>query len=108
MNNFLDGKKSHVLRKNNSVQKIVNDRLLKTLVSAFPYGIVWVDVPSLSVVSGVVNTKSWQCTIYRNCLDRLETDHFGGCLSLNIKQHSAGNEIARSNHEHVVDQKLQS
>ena len=37
--------------KTNSVQKIVNDTLLKTLVSELPSGIIWVDVPSLSVVS---------------------------------------------------------
>ena len=53
----MDGKKSHVLRKNNSVRKYANDRLLnlKIFVSALPSGIVWVDVPSSSVVSGVAN-----------------------------------------------------
>ena len=51
---FLNGKMSHVLCKNNSVRKI-DDRLFKTLVSALPYGIDWVDVPSPSVVSGVTN-----------------------------------------------------
>ena len=36
---------------NNSVRKIANDRLLKTLVSALPSGIDWVDVPSPTIVS---------------------------------------------------------
>ena len=54
---FLDGKKSHVLCKNNSVRKIVNDRLLKTLVSALTSVTVCIDVPSPSVVSGVANIK---------------------------------------------------
>ena len=54
---YMDGKKSHVLCKSNSVRKIANDRLLnlKILVNALPSGIVWVDVPSPSVVSGVAN-----------------------------------------------------
>ena len=47
--------KSHVLCKNNSVRRIVNDRLSKTLVGALPYGTVWVDEPSPFVVSGVAN-----------------------------------------------------
>ena len=36
--------------------KIVNDRLFRTLVSALPFGIVSVDVPSPFVVPGVANT----------------------------------------------------
>ena len=52
---FFAGNKSHVLCKNNSVRTIVNDRLLKTLVDALISGIVWVDVPSPSVISGVAN-----------------------------------------------------
>ena len=39
--------------KNNSVRKIVNDGLLKTLVRALPCGIVWMDKPNPFVVSGV-------------------------------------------------------
>ena len=50
---LLDGKKSHVLCKNKSVRKIVNDRLFNTLISAVPSGTVWVDAPSPSVVSEV-------------------------------------------------------
>ena len=57
MHSLLDGKKSHVLCKNNSVGKTVNDRLLKTPVSALPSGIVSVDVPSPSVVAGVANWR---------------------------------------------------
>ena len=44
--------------KNYSVRKIVNDRLLKTLVSALPSGMIWVDVPSQSVVPVVANRAS--------------------------------------------------
>ena len=55
MHGFLDGKKLHVLCKNNSAQKIANDRLLKILVSALSSGIVWIDIPSVSVVSGLAN-----------------------------------------------------
>ena len=52
---FLDGKKSHVLCKNNSVRKIAKDGLSKALVKALPCGTVWVDEPSPFVVSGVAN-----------------------------------------------------
>ena len=40
---------------NNSVRKIVNDGLSKTLVGALPYGTVWVDEPSPILVCGVAN-----------------------------------------------------
>ena len=43
--------------KNNSVRKIVSNKLFKTLVSALPSGIVWVNVLSPSVVSGVANRE---------------------------------------------------
>ena len=39
-----------------SVRKTINDRLIKTLVSALLSGIVWVDVPSPTLVSGVANS----------------------------------------------------
>ena len=54
---FLDGKKSHVLCKNSSVQKTVSDGLSKTLVGPLPYGTVWVDKPSRFVVVGVANVS---------------------------------------------------
>ena len=38
--------KSHVLWKNDSVWKSVNDGLSKTLVEALRYGTVWMDKPS--------------------------------------------------------------
>ena len=47
---YLDGK-SHVLCENNSVRKIVNDGLSKTLVRALPNWTVWMDEPSPFVVS---------------------------------------------------------
>ena len=50
---FLYEIKVHVLCKNNSVRKIVNDRLSKTFVRAPLYGTVWVDRHSPFVVSGV-------------------------------------------------------
>ena len=37
---FFDGK-SHVLCKNNSVQKTINNGLSKTLIRSLPYGTVW-------------------------------------------------------------------
>ena len=50
--------KSHMYYlKNNSVRKIVSNKLFKTLVSALPSGIVWVNVLSPSVVSGVANRE---------------------------------------------------
>ena len=55
MHGFLDGKKLHILCKNNSAQKIANNRLLKILVSALSSGIVWIDILSVSVVSGLAN-----------------------------------------------------
>ena len=47
--------KGHVMCKNNTVRKIVNDGLSKTVVRALPYGIVWVDESSLFVIYGVAN-----------------------------------------------------
>ena len=52
---FIGWEKSHVSCKNNSLWKIVNERLLKTPVSALHSGTVWVDVSSSFVVSGVAN-----------------------------------------------------
>ena len=43
------GEKSHVLRKNNSVQKFVNNRLSKTHLRALPHGTAWVDKPSFTL-----------------------------------------------------------
>ena len=50
---FFGREKSHVLCKNNSVWKIVNDELSKTIIRVLPYGTVWVDEPSPLVVSAV-------------------------------------------------------
>ena len=50
---FIGWEKVTCIVQNNSVRKIVNDRLFNTLVSAVPSGTVWVDAPSPSVVSEV-------------------------------------------------------
>ena len=57
MNNtqLLAGANRDVMLKNNSVQKIVNDKLSKKLVRALPYVTVWVDESSPFVVLGVAN-----------------------------------------------------
>ena len=47
MHLFSDGKKSHVLCRNNNIRKIVNDGLSKTLVRDLSYWIVWVDETSI-------------------------------------------------------------
>ena len=62
---FWDGKKSRVLCINNSVQKIVNDGLSKTLVRALPYGTVW-DETSPFVVSGVSNRNVFRVHFFNN------------------------------------------
>ena len=62
----MDGKKSHVLCKFSSARKIVDDRLFKTLVSELPSGIVWIDVPSPSAVSGLGRENSKDDHIWRS------------------------------------------
>ena len=67
--------------KSNSVRKTVNDGLSRTLVRALPHGTVWMDEPSLFVVSGVANTIHFLV---------LQVDFFSNLLTTNAWFSSQG------------------